>query len=149
MLHARPQGRGPHARDQWDHGHGPRAVGAGPRRRYHRAARNQLSRGARGDEPRPQVPRAGGQGPGLVTEGRRVRMIGYLCALGAGATWGTTGPLSTGLYAFMPPTRTRFRPVLIGTVALTAWGLVFPRALVRPAPRGRVVVGTGGVASAR
>src|SRR5258708_22173418 len=144
MLHARPQGRGPHARDQWDHGHGPRAVGAGPRRRYHRAARNQLSRGARGDEPRPQVPRAGGQGPGLVTEGRRVRMIGYLCALGAGATWGTTGPLSTGLYGLMPATSIGFWRVLIGTVALAVWGLLFRRDLFRVDARGWLLVGLGG-----
>ncbi len=30
------------------------------------------------------------------------RVVGYLMALGAGATWGTTGPLSTGLYQLMP-----------------------------------------------
>lgn len=30
---------------------------------------------------------------------RRTRLIGYLCALGAGILWGTTGPLSTALYA--------------------------------------------------
>jgi DME family drug/metabolite transporter len=29
----------------------------------------------------------------------RARAVGYLCALGAGALWGTTGPLSTALYA--------------------------------------------------
>lgn len=30
---------------------------------------------------------------------RRTKLIGYLCALGAGTLWGTTGPLSTALYA--------------------------------------------------
>ncbi|MBI2073073.1 MAG: EamA family transporter, partial [Gemmatimonadetes bacterium] len=30
---------------------------------------------------------------------RRTRFVGYLCALGAGTLWGTTGPLSTALYA--------------------------------------------------
>ena len=30
---------------------------------------------------------------------RRRKLIGYLCALGAGTLWGTTGPLSTALYA--------------------------------------------------
>jgi len=30
---------------------------------------------------------------------RRIRLVGYLCALGAGTLWGTTGPLSTALYA--------------------------------------------------
>src|SRR3989304_4838218 len=30
---------------------------------------------------------------------RRTRLVGYLCALGAGTLWGTTGPLPTALYA--------------------------------------------------
>lgn len=30
---------------------------------------------------------------------RQSRLVGYLCALGAGTLWGTTGPLSTALYA--------------------------------------------------
>src|SRR5687767_2537485 len=32
-------------------------------------------------------------------DARRTRVTGYLFALAAGATWGTTGPLSTALYA--------------------------------------------------
>jgi len=32
-------------------------------------------------------------GPGYVSRGSAI--VGYLCAVGAGATWGTTGPLST------------------------------------------------------
>ena len=32
-------------------------------------------------------------------DARRMRVTGYLFALAAGATWGTTGPLSTALYA--------------------------------------------------
>ena len=79
-----------------------------------------------------------------MTEGRRVRMIGYLCALGAGATWGTTGPLSTGLYALMPATSIGFWRVLIGTVALIAWGLFFRRDLFRADARGWLLVGLGG-----
>src|SRR5439155_6599886 len=94
--------------------------------------------------PRPQVPRAGRHGTRPVTEGRRVRIIGYLCALGAGATWGTTGPLSTGLYALMPATSIGFWRVLIGTVALIVWGLVFRRDLFRADARGWLLVGLGG-----
>src|SRR3989449_2662930 len=40
---------------------------------------------------------------------RASRLAGYLLALAAGATWGTTGPLSTGLYALMPATSIGFR----------------------------------------
>ena len=36
------------------------------------------------------------------TSGHTSRLTGYLLALAAGATWGTTGPLSTGLYGLMP-----------------------------------------------
>lgn len=79
-----------------------------------------------------------------MIEGRRVRVIGYLCALGAGATWGTTGPLSTGLYALMPATSIGFWRVLIGTVALALWGLLFRRELFRVDVRGWLLVGLGG-----
>src|SRR2546429_6023479 len=53
---------------------------------------------------------------------RASRLAGYLLALAAGATWGTTGPLSTGLYALMPATSIGFWRVLLGTVCLAAWG---------------------------
>jgi DME family drug/metabolite transporter len=79
-----------------------------------------------------------------VTEGRRLRITGYLCALGAGATWGTTGPLSTGLYGLMPATSIGFWRVLIGTVALAVWGLLFRRDLFRVDRRGWLLVGLGG-----
>lgn len=79
-----------------------------------------------------------------MTDGRRVRIIGYLCALGAGATWGTTGPLSTGLYALMPATSIGFWRVLIGTIALALWGLFFRRELFRVDRRGWLLVGLGG-----
>jgi DME family drug/metabolite transporter len=79
-----------------------------------------------------------------VTDGRRVRIIGYLCALGAGATWGTTGPLSTGLYGLMPATSIGFWRVLIGTVVLAIWGLLLNRALFRVDARGWLLVGLGG-----
>ena len=79
-----------------------------------------------------------------MTDGRRTRVIGYLCALGAGATWGTTGPLSTGLYGLMPATSIGFWRVLIGTVALAVWGLLFRRDLFRVDRRGWLLVGVGG-----
>jgi drug/metabolite transporter, DME family len=80
-----------------------------------------------------------------VTNGQRSsRVIGYLCALGAGATWGTTGPLSTGLYSLMPATSIGFWRVLIGTVALVIWGILFRRDLFRADRRGWLLVGLGG-----
>jgi DME family drug/metabolite transporter len=71
-------------------------------------------------------------------------VIGYLCALGAGATWGTTGPLSTGLYSLMPATSIGFWRVLIGTVALVIWGILFRRDLFRADRRAWLLVGLGG-----
>lgn len=79
-----------------------------------------------------------------MSEGRRTRIIGYLCALGAGATWGTTGPLSTGLYGLMPATSIGFWRVLIGTVALIVWGLIFRRDLFRADAKGWLLVALGG-----
>ena len=75
---------------------------------------------------------------------RATRIAGYLCALGAGATWGTTGPLSTGLYGLMPATSIGFWRVLLGTVCLAIWGLVFRRDLFRVDARGWLLVGLGG-----
>jgi DME family drug/metabolite transporter len=64
--------------------------------------------------------------------------------MAAGATWGTTGPLSTGLYAFMPATSIGFWRVLMGTVCLAIWALVFRRDLFRVDARGWLLVGLGG-----
>src|SRR5213594_911970 len=75
---------------------------------------------------------------------RASRLAGYLLALAAGATWGTTGPLSTGLYALMPATSIGFWRVLIGTVCLALWGLAFRRELFRVDGRGWLLVGVGG-----
>jgi DME family drug/metabolite transporter len=75
---------------------------------------------------------------------QRSRVVGYLFALGAGATWGTTGPLSTGLYGLMPATSIGFWRVLIGTVALAIWGVVFRRDLFRADRRSWLIVGLGG-----
>src|SRR5437667_7886776 len=78
------------------------------------------------------------------TTSRTSRLAGYLLALGAGATWGTTGPLSTGLYGLMPATSIGFWRVLIGTVALAIWGIVFRRDMFRAARRSWLIVGLGG-----
>ncbi|HEV8304853.1 MAG TPA: EamA family transporter [Gemmatimonadales bacterium] len=75
---------------------------------------------------------------------RATRVVGYLCALGAGATWGTTGPLSTGLYDLMPATSIGFWRVLIGTAALALWGVLLRRDLFRVDARGWLLVGLGG-----
>jgi drug/metabolite transporter, DME family len=75
---------------------------------------------------------------------RATRLAGYLLALGAGATWGTTGPLSTGLYGLMPATSIGFWRVLLGTVCLVLWGLAFRRELFRVDARGWLLVGAGG-----
>src|SRR3989442_4151075 len=75
---------------------------------------------------------------------RASRLAGYLLALAAGATWGTTGPLSTGLYALMPATSIGFWRVLLGTVCLAAWGLLFYRELFRVDQAGWLLVGLGG-----
>ena len=80
-----------------------------------------------------------------MTESKRPRRVGgYLLALAAGATWGTTGPLSTGLYDLMPATSIGFWRVLIGTIALAIWGLIFRRALYRTDRQGWLLVGLGG-----
>src|SRR5437899_8339983 len=75
---------------------------------------------------------------------RASRLAGYLLALGAGATWGTTGPLSTGLYGLMPATSIGFWRVLLGTVCLGLWALGFRRELFRVDARGWLLVGLGG-----
>ena len=75
---------------------------------------------------------------------RTGRIAGYLLALGAGATWGTTGPLSTGLYGLMPATSIGFWRVLLGTACLALWGLAFRRELFRADARGWLLVGLGG-----
>jgi DME family drug/metabolite transporter len=72
------------------------------------------------------------------------RLVGYICAMAAGATWGTTGPLSTGLYAFMPATSIGFWRVLMGTVCLAIWALLFRRDLFRVDAHGWLLVGLGG-----
>ena len=54
---------------------------------------------------------------------RRTRLVGYLCALGAGTLWGTTGPLSTALYAQGAEiTGIGFWRIAVATVGLVGYG---------------------------
>jgi drug/metabolite transporter (DMT)-like permease len=68
-------------------------------------------------------------------------IAGYLFGLGAGAVWGTTGPLSTALYAEGAAlTGIGFWRVLLGTAAFALWGL-YDRDLFRIDRRGLLLVG--------
>ncbi|HWO90082.1 MAG TPA: EamA family transporter [Gemmatimonadales bacterium] len=54
-------------------------------------------------------------------------VAGYLFGMGAGAVWGTTGPLSTALYAEGAAlTGIGFWRILVGTLLLALWGLSRP-----------------------
>jgi len=75
---------------------------------------------------------------------RATRLTGYACALGAGAIWGTTGPLSTLLYAQGAAiTGIGFWRLAIGILGLLAFGLFRPD-LFRADVRGWLLVGLGG-----
>jgi drug/metabolite transporter (DMT)-like permease len=70
--------------------------------------------------------------------------VGYACALGAGSIWGTTGPLSTLLYAQGEAiTGIGFWRLVLGMVAIVAFGLRH-RDLFRIDRRGWLLVGLGG-----
>lgn len=81
---------------------------------------------------------------------RRRRLIGYACGLAAGAIWGTTGPLSTALYAEGAAiTAVGFWRVLLAVIGFTIYGF-FARDLFRIDRKGFwliVVVGGGLVAA--
>jgi drug/metabolite transporter, DME family len=75
---------------------------------------------------------------------RATRLAGYLFALGAGTLWGTTGPLSTALYAAGAAlTGIGFWRISLGAVLLAAYGLTRP-GFFRIDRRGLLVVGLGG-----
>ncbi len=79
-----------------------------------------------------------------TSPGRRARLIGYAAAVGAGALWGTTGPLSTALYGEGAAlTGVGFWRVAVATVGLLAVGLA-RRELLRVDRRGLLAVGLGG-----
>lgn len=76
---------------------------------------------------------------------RTTRLAGYCFALAAGSLWGTTGPLSTALYAEGAEiTGIGFWRVLLGALALAVWGAVWHRDLFRVDRRGLVLVGLVG-----
>lgn len=81
------------------------------------------------------------------TPSHTTRLVGYACALGAGAIWGTTGPLSTLLYAQGATlTGIGFWRLLIGFAGILAWGIIVDRELFRIDRRGWLLVGiVGGV----
>ncbi|HET7039911.1 MAG TPA: DMT family transporter, partial [Gemmatimonadales bacterium] len=55
-------------------------------------------------------------------------IAGYLFGMAAGAVWGTTGPLSTALYAEGTAlTGIGFWRIFLGTLLLAVWGLTRPR----------------------
>lgn len=80
---------------------------------------------------------------------RPARLAGYLFALGAGVLWGTTGPLSTALYAAGAAlTGIGFWRILIGTLCFIPYGLFHP-GFFRVDRRGFLVMAVlGGVLAA-
>jgi len=72
------------------------------------------------------------------------RLIGYLCALGAGTLWGTTGPLSTALYAAGAElTGIGFWRIAVASVGFLGWGLL-RRDLRGVEPRWWLIAALGG-----
>jgi len=77
-----------------------------------------------------------------VTNDQRSRVIGYLCALGAGSVWGTTGPLSTKLYAEGAAiTGIGFWRLLLGTAGLALWAGLFQRDVFKVDRKGLLLMG--------
>ena len=77
-----------------------------------------------------------------MTNDQRSRVIGYLCALGAGSVWGTTGPLSTKLYAEGAAiTGIGFWRLLLGTAGLALWAGLFQRDVFKVDRKGLLLMG--------
>ena len=71
---------------------------------------------------------------------QRTRVIGYACGLAAGAIWGTTGPLSTALYAEGAAiSAVGFWRLLLAVLGLTLYGF-FARDLFRIDRRGILLI---------
>src|SRR5687768_11701788 len=76
----------------------------------------------------------------LPNPSQRTRIIGYACGLGAGAIWGTTGPLSTALYAEGAAiSAVGFWRLLLAVLGLTIYGF-FARDLFRIDRRGLLLI---------
>src|SRR5690606_27427636 len=74
----------------------------------------------------------------------KAKFAGYFFAIAAGTLWGTTGPLSTALYAEGAQlTDVGFWRILLSVLGLAAYGL-FRRDLFRIDRRGLVLVGLVG-----
>lgn len=77
--------------------------------------------------------------------GTSARRLGFAMALGAGICWGTTGPLSTALYAEGAAlTAVGFWRIALGGAVLLAWAGVFRRELFEVDRSGLLVVGLVG-----
>ena len=77
-----------------------------------------------------------------MTNDQRSRVIGYLCALGAGSVWGTTGPLSSKLYAEGAAiTGIGFWRLLLGTAGLALWAVLFQRDVFKVDRKGLLLMG--------
>lgn len=77
-----------------------------------------------------------------MTTDQRSRVIGYLCALGAGSVWGTTGPLSTKLYAEGAAiTGIGFWRLMLGTAGLALWAVLFQRDVFKVDRKGLLLMG--------
>jgi len=78
----------------------------------------------------------------VTNDHKSSRVIGYLCALGAGAVWGTTGPLSTKLYAEGAAiTGIGFWRLMLGTAGLALWALLFHREVFKVDRKGLLLMG--------
>lgn len=76
---------------------------------------------------------------------RRSRLVGYAFALCAGAIWGTTGPLSTLLYAEGAAlTAVGFWRILLAVGGFLIYGLLFARDLFKVDRRGLLIIGLVG-----
>jgi drug/metabolite transporter, DME family len=79
-----------------------------------------------------------------ATTSRATRLVGYACAVGAGSIWGTTGPLSTALYAQGETlTGIGFWRLVLGIAGILAFGAT-RRDFFRIDRNGWLLVGLGG-----
>ncbi len=78
----------------------------------------------------------------MTNDHKSSRVVGYLCALGAGSVWGTTGPLSTKLYAEGAAiTGIGFWRLMLGTAGLALWAVLFHRDVFKVDRKGLLLMG--------